>query len=109
SSSKGDDRVLDWVKVTGEAGWRARDSSGEVVYKDRLWLVDGSYDSFSPPPRDVWSSPDGMAWDLVTAEAPWRHSDLAMTLVFNDRIWLMGGGTNGRLPGHGASNEVWSS
>jgi hypothetical protein len=108
-SSQGEDRILDWVKVTDRAGWRARDSSGEVAYKDRLWLLGGWFDSFSAPPRDVWSSPDGKAWNLVTAEAPWKHSDLPMTVVFSDRMWLLGGWYNGRLPGHGASNEVWSS
>ena len=107
--SPADDRILDWVKVTDRAGWQPRDSSGEVVYKDRLWLLGGWFDSYSAPPRDVWSSPDGKAWELVTREAPWKHSDLPMTVVFDDRMWLMGGWYNGRLPGHGASNEVWSS
>ena len=32
-----------------------------------------------------------------------------MTLAFGGRMWLMGGWYNGRLPGHSASNEVWSS
>ena len=61
-SSRGDDRIIDWVKVTDRAGWRWRDSSGEVAYKDRLWIFGGWFDSFSAPPRDVWSSPDGRAW-----------------------------------------------
>ena len=108
-SSRGDDRPLDWVKVTERAGWQARDSSGEVVYKDRLWLLGGWFDSFSAPPRDVWSSPDGATWTLATKEAPWTASDLPMSIVFDDRMWLMGGWFNGRLPGHGASGEVWSS
>lgn len=109
SASRGEDRVLDWVKVTDRAGWQPRDSSGEVAFRDRLWIMGGWFDSFSAPPRDVWSSPDGKTWDLITREAPWKHSDLPMTAVFDDRIWLLGGWYNGRLPGHGASNEVWSS
>ena len=32
-----------------------------------------------------------------------------MTVVFDGRMWLMGGWFNGRLPGHSASGEVWSS
>ena len=32
-----------------------------------------------------------------------------MTLAFQDKMWLMGGWYNGRLPGHSASSEVWSS
>src|SRR5204863_3452431 len=103
------ERTLDWVKVTDKAGWQPRDSSGEVVFKDQLWILGSSFDSFAAPPRDVWSSPDGKSWKLVTKEAPWKHSDLPMTLVFKDRMWLMGGWFNGRLPGHGASSEVWSS
>jgi hypothetical protein len=99
----------DWVLVTAQAGWRPRDSSGEVVFKDRLWLLGGWFDSFSAPPRDVWSSADGKSWTLVTKEAPWKHSDLPMTLAFQGRMWLMGGWFNGRLPGHCASNAVWAS
>ncbi len=99
----------DWNKVTGEASWRARDSSGELVFQDKLWLFGGWFDSFQSPPRDVWSSADGKAWSLVEQEAPWKYSDLPMTLTFQDKMWFMGGWTNGRLAGHGATNEVWSS
>lgn len=101
--------LKDWNLETPAASWQARDSSGELVFKDRLWLFGGWFDSFSAPPRDVWSSPDGVNWDLVCGEAPWKHSDLAMTVTFRDRMWIMGGWYNGRLAGHSASNEVWSS
>ena len=98
-----------WVQVTREAGWSARDSQGELVYKNRLWLFGGWRNSFEAPPRDVWSSADGKTWKQVTARAPWIHSDLSMSLTFKDRMWFMGGWYNGRLPGHSASNQVWSS
>lgn len=100
---------ITWTKLTDRADWRARDSSGEVVFRDRLWLLGGWFDSYHAPPRDVWSSADGKAWQLITDNAPWKHSDLPMTVTFRDRLWLMGGWYNGRLPGHSASNEVWSS
>ena len=80
----------DWVKVTAEAGWRARDSSGELVYKDQLWIFGGWFDSFQTPPRDVWSSKDGQTWKLVEKEAPWKYSDLPMTLTFQDKMWFHG-------------------
>lgn len=99
----------DWVKVTSAAAWRPRDSSGELVFQDRLWLFGGWFDSFQSPPRDVWSSPDGKEWSLVSENAPWKFSDLPMTMVFKDKMWFMGGWTNGRLAGHGATNEIWSS
>lgn len=103
----------DWVKVTDDAGWQPRDSQGEVVYNDRLWIFGGWFDSYSPPPRDVWSSADGKSWDLVLQpdekEPGWAHSDLAMSLTFGGKMWFMGGWFNGRLPGHSSSNAVWSS
>jgi len=99
----------DWVKVADKAAWKARDSQGEVVFKDRLWIMGGWYDSFSSPPRDVWSTADGKTWDLVTDAAPWKHSDLPMTVVHDDKMWLMGGWHNGRLKDHSASAEVWFS
>jgi hypothetical protein len=74
-----------------------------------LWIFGGWFNSFAAPPRDVWSSPDGTTWRLVNKEAPWKHSDLPMALVFDGKMWIMGGWYNGRLPGHGASSEVWSS
>ena len=99
----------DWVLVTKDAGWKARDSQGELVFNDRLWIFGGWFDSFSSPPRDVWSTGDGKTWELVEKSAPWRHSDLPMTVTFDKKMWLMGGWTDGRLKTHGASNEVWQS
>lgn len=105
-----DDVILaDWVQVTERAEWQPRDSSGELVFNDQLWLLGGWFDSFAAPPRDVWSSRDGSRWDKVTSAAPWRYSDLPMTITFANRMWIMGGWTNGRLEGHGATSEVWSS
>ncbi len=98
----------DWTLVAN-APWTPRDSQGEVVFRNRLWIFGGWFNSFEAPPRDVWSSADGQQWERVTAEAPWLHSDLPMTLSFRNRMWMMGGWYNGRLPGHSASNAVWSS
>ena len=105
----GQGKVADWVKVTDHAGWQPRDSQGEVVYRDRLWILGGWFNSYEPCPRDVWISADGKTWELVQEVAPWRHGDLPMSLVFRDRMWFMGGWYNGRLSGHSASNEVWWS
>lgn len=98
----------DWEFV-GNAAWQPRDSQGEVVFDNKLWIFGGWFNSFEAPPRDVWSSPDGKTWSRVTASAPWQHSDLPMSLAFKNQMWMMGGWYNGRLPGHSASNAVWSS
>lgn len=99
----------DWVEETAHAAWQARDSQGEVVYRNKLWIFGGWFNSYEAPPRDVWSSADGKDWKLHTTSAPWIHSDLPMSFVFRNKMWMMGGWYNGRLEGHSASNQVWSS
>lgn len=98
-----------WENVTETAGWEARDSQGEVVFKDKIWILGGWFNSDEAPPRDVWRSEDGENWELIQPSAPWIHSDLSMTFVFKNKMWIMGGWYNGRLEGHSASNSVWSS
>lgn len=100
--------AADWV-LEGSAPWQARDSQVEFVLNDQLWIGGGWFQSFEAPPRDVWSSTNGKTWTLAVPQAPWKHSDLAMSLTFQNKAWVMGGWFNGRLPGHSASNEVWSS
>ncbi|MDY0168075.1 MAG: hypothetical protein RBS80_16120 [Thermoguttaceae bacterium] len=105
----GENAAPDWVLETEAAGWQARDSQGEVVFGNRMWIMGGWFNSHEAPPRDVWSSADGRTWELVAESAPWIHSDLSMSIAFNDRMWMMGGWYNGRLPGPSASNQVWWS
>ena len=73
-------KAWDWKLETAAAAWRPRDSSGEVVLQDRMWILGGWFDSFSPPPRDVWSSADGVTWEEVQHSCMWiSHS--AMLIV----------------------------
>jgi hypothetical protein len=102
-------KKLNWVQETAKAPWQARDSQGELVYKNQLWILGGWFNSFEAPPRDVWSSKNGKDWAKITDAAPWIHSDLPMSIAFKGKMWMMGGWYKGRLEGHSASNEVWSS
>ncbi len=99
----------DWILETKAAQWQVRDSQGELVYKNKLWIFGGWFNSFEAPPRDVWNSANGRDWNKVSSEAPWIHSDLPMSITFKGKMWMMGGWYNGRLEGHSAGNEVWSS
>jgi hypothetical protein len=98
----------DWI-LEATAPWQARDSQAEYAFADRLWILGGWFRSDEAPPRDLWSSPDGVAWTKVADPVPMLHTDLPMNAVFRDRMWMLGGWYNGRLPGHSASKEVWSS
>ena len=102
-------KAPDWVKVTAAAPWQPRDSSGEVVFADKLWLIGGWFNSFEAPPRDIWSSADGRDWKRAAQPSPFKHTDLPMMLSFGGKMWFLGGWYNGRLPGHSASSEVWST
>jgi len=99
----------DWVLETKSAAWQARDSQGEFVHQNKLWILGGWFNSKEAPPRDLWSSEDGRTWNLVKKEIPILHTDLPMSISFKDQMWMMGGWHNGRLPGHSASNQVWAS
>ena len=66
--------VLNWTRVTAAATWQPRDSQGEAVFKDQLWILGGWFDSYHAPPRDVWASSDGQSWRKVSGEAPWKRS-----------------------------------
>ncbi len=101
--------AANWVRVAEQTSWTPRDSCVECVFRDRMWLLGGWVDSFHEPPRDVWSSADGVNWQRSSEQAPWKHSDFAMSTVYRDRMWIMGGWHNGRLPDASASNQVWSS
>jgi hypothetical protein len=98
-----------WVKVADKTAFTPRDSCGEVVFRGRMWLLGGWMDSFKDPPRDVWSSADGVTWERATESAAWKHADFPMTVTFKDRMWVMGGWHGGRLDHASASNAVWSS
>jgi len=97
---------LNWVCETQEAAWQARDSHGEFVHDDHMWILGGWFTSQTPNSRDVWKSPDGKQWTCTVQEAPWEFSDLPATMSFQGRMWLMGGR---KLPGAENCNEVWSS
>jgi hypothetical protein len=96
----------DWVCVNRQADWQPRDSQGELIYDDHLWILGGWYTPQTPNPRDVWKSPDGKQWIRTVEVAPWEHSDLSAAMVLKGKMWFMGGR---KLPGAENSNKVWSS
>lgn len=100
--------TFDW-KLESVAPWQARDSQAEYAFDERLWILGGWFRSDEAPPRDVWSSVDGVEWAKVAEPVPILHTDLPMNAVFQGRMWHLGGWYKGRLPGHSASNQVWAS
>jgi hypothetical protein len=98
----------DWV-LEGTAPWQARDSQAEWVFKDQLWIGGGWFQSFENHRAMCGLQPMAKSGTWSTKNAPWLHSDLPMSITFATTMWIMGGWYKGRLPGHSASNQVWSS
>ncbi len=95
-----------WREENHQAPWAPRDSQGELIFNNHVWILGGWDTPETPNFRDVWKSADGRNWERVTDKAPWVESDLSVSLNFHNRIWMMGGRS---VPGTACSNKVWSS
>lgn len=76
-----------WKRVSANADWSIRDSMGEAVFRQQMWLLGGW------TPRcvsEVWTSKDGSKWNLVGI-APWIGRNLLSALVFHNELWVLGG------------------
>jgi hypothetical protein len=105
---------VNWTLLTDEAFPTGRAGHSAIVFKDKIFVMGGSYndDSIIDPEarrvllNDVWSSPDGIEWTQVTAEAPWLARAGAALVVKNGYLWLIGG--EQAFFGFGAYfNDVW--
>ena len=47
--------TVNWIRVADAAGWQPRDSQGELVFDNQLWVFGGWFNSYEAPPRDVWN------------------------------------------------------
>lgn len=101
--------TLSWQQVTSDAGFHIRDSAGNVVFDNKMWILGGWYNSSQPSLRDVWNSADGVHWTNVTSYVPFDCLEHPVALSYNNMMWVMSGGHDGRLPDAGYCNDVWSS
>lgn len=113
-------RQYEWVKVTTNAPFAARDGAGALTFQNRLWLLGG----WNPGdkqhfPRvcnnEVWSSADGLDWRLDKPNTfldrqfdptqDWEGRHTAGYAVYDGKMWIIGGDANqGNY-----QNDVWSS
>lgn len=74
-----------WRRVTPAAPWAARDSAGELVFRDRMWLLGGYIPATT---NDVWSSADGLSWTRGGDVPTTVGIDIPIAFVLNDRMWV---------------------
>lgn len=89
------------TRIQAQAGFSARDSGGELLFKDSLWLFGGFIPDRS---NEVWNSADGITW-IQKPDALWSPRNLMGVVEFQGKIWLMGGYTSGS----GVVNDIYSS
>jgi hypothetical protein len=76
---------LGWRRVASSTPWAPRDSAGELVFRDRLWLLGGYIPATT---NDVWSSADGLNWTREADVPTTRGIDIPVAFVLNDRMWV---------------------
>jgi hypothetical protein len=75
-----------WVKVRDECPWTPRDSAGELVFKDRMWLLGGYIPELI---NDVWSSADGSNWTKAGSVPCESGINIPVNLVYGGRMWVV--------------------
>lgn len=104
------DAPYEWVQITMNAPFAARDGAGALTFYNKLWLLGGLNpgDKANFPKicnSEVWSSSDGLNWTEVNPEAPWEGRHTAGWVVHAGKMWVVGGDCNQ----HHYQNDVWSS
>ncbi len=73
-----------WQRVADTNPWPPRDSAGELVFNNHLWLFGG----YTPKViNDVWRSPDGIHWEAMP---PIQAGcvNIPIRFVFDGHMWL---------------------
>lgn len=75
-----------WRQVQPNAPFLPRDSAGELVFRDRIWLFGG----YTPKViNDVWSSLDGIDWKKTGAIPNESGVNIPVNFVYDDKMWVV--------------------
>jgi hypothetical protein len=77
--------TLDWIRVKDTNPWVPRDSAGELVFGNKMWLFGG----YTPGlVSDVWSSPNGRDWTKVGEVPSPAGVNIPVNFVFEGKMWV---------------------
>lgn len=78
--------MLAWEKVADTSPWPARDSAGELVFDDAMWLFGG----YTPKVvSDVWRSRDGVNWEAQPDIPDAPGVNVPIRFVLAGKMWLV--------------------
>ena len=96
----------DWVEVTDNLPFPAKDGAGLLNFDGKMWLL-GGWDPPNNPPNhthsEVWNSVDGATWTYVDT-APWPARHCSGWIASDEAMWVVGGD-----PQSGCLTDVWKT
>lgn len=75
----------DWVRVLEQTPWTPRDSAGQLVFKDRMWIFGGYVPELV---SDVWSTADGKEWTRQGEIPAHAGINIPVNFVHDNRMWV---------------------
>jgi hypothetical protein len=96
----------DWVQVSDNLPFTARDGAGLLNFKNKMWLL-GGWDPPNHEPyyteNEVLSSTNGVQWNFET-NAAWPARHCGAWLTNDTTMWVIGGD-----PQSGCLTDVWKT
>ena len=63
-----------------------RDSGGELVFNNQMWLFGGYFPELS---ADVWSSSDGINWKQSSPIPAKSGINIPLNYVYKEKMWIV--------------------
>ncbi len=77
--------AVDWIDVTPETAFPPRDSAGELVSGERMWLFGG----YTPEViNDVWRSDDGVTWSKAGQVPDPSGVNIPLNFAYRGKMWV---------------------
>jgi len=76
---------LDWEQLVETAPFAPRDSAGELVFDNAMWIVGGYLPEVV---GDVWRSADGVNWEQVGNVPDDAGVNVPVNFVYHGRMWI---------------------
>ena len=74
-----------WRRLVEHCPWVPRDSAGELVFDDHMWLFGG----YTPDiVADVWRSADGVTWEQMSDFPCDSGVNIPVCFVFDGSMWV---------------------
>lgn len=74
-----------WKQVSPNGPFPIRDSAGELVFNNRMWLLGGYFPEVS---SDVWSSANGIDWKQSASVPAKSGINIPLNYVFKNKMWV---------------------